>query len=178
LTRFPGTGKSFTVIELAKQLKAVGKNVVTATTGIASRGLRQKLPEHFGAVSTHSNYDKISYLTPRLKGLICPLSLFLKEIPFASLTNAIDVKIERVLTGFLIDSFTHGKVCTQMGSGHPSVCTTSDVYRWEVVIPAFVTGFPGTGKSFTVIELAKQLKAVGKNVVVTATTGILPCNLV
>jgi hypothetical protein len=26
----------------------------------------------------------------------------LKEIPFASLTNAIDVKIERVLTGFLI----------------------------------------------------------------------------
>jgi hypothetical protein len=30
------------------------------------------------------------------------VSLFLKEIPFASLTNAIDVKIERVLTGFLI----------------------------------------------------------------------------
>jgi putative protein kinase ArgK-like GTPase of G3E family len=29
-----------------------------------------------------------------------------------------------------------------------------------------ITGFPGTGKSFTVIELAKQLKAVGKNVVV------------
>jgi hypothetical protein len=26
--------------------------VVTATTGIASQGLRQKLPEHFGAVST------------------------------------------------------------------------------------------------------------------------------
>jgi putative protein kinase ArgK-like GTPase of G3E family len=24
-----------------------------------------------------------------------------------------------------------------------------------------ITGFPGTGKSFTVIELAKQLKAVG-----------------
>ena len=37
------------------------------------------------------------------------------------------------------------------------------VHRWEVVIPVFVTGFPGTGKSFTVIELAKQLKAVGKN---------------
>ena len=53
VTGFPGTGKSFTVIELAKQLKAVGKNVVvTATTGIASQGLRQKLPEHFGAVST------------------------------------------------------------------------------------------------------------------------------
>ena len=26
------------------------------------------------------------------------------------------------------DSFTHGKVCTQMGSGHPSVCTTSDFH--------------------------------------------------
>jgi hypothetical protein len=37
-----------------------------------------------------------------LRQFICPLSLFLKEIPFASLTNAIDVKIERVLTGFLI----------------------------------------------------------------------------
>ena len=33
---------------------------------------------------------------------ICPLSLFLKEISFASFTNAIDLKIERVLTGFLI----------------------------------------------------------------------------
>ena len=29
-----------------------------------------------------------------LRQFICPLSLFLKEIPFASLTNAIDVKIE------------------------------------------------------------------------------------
>jgi len=29
-------------------------------------------------------------------------NVFLKEIPFASLTNAIDVNIERVLTGFLI----------------------------------------------------------------------------
>ena len=48
-TGFPGTGKSFPVIELAKQLKAIGKNVVvTATTGIASQGLRQKLP----AIST------------------------------------------------------------------------------------------------------------------------------
>ena len=28
--------------------------------------------------------------------------MFLKEIPFASFTNAIDMKIERVLTGFLI----------------------------------------------------------------------------
>ena len=28
--------------------------------------------------------------------------MFLKEIPFASLINAIDMKIERVLTGFLI----------------------------------------------------------------------------
>jgi hypothetical protein len=37
-----------------------------------------------------------------LRQFICPLSLFLKEIPFASLTNAIDMKIERVLTGFLI----------------------------------------------------------------------------
>ena len=37
-----------------------------------------------------------------LRQFICPLSLFLIEIPFASLTNAIDVKIERVLTGFLI----------------------------------------------------------------------------
>jgi hypothetical protein len=46
-------GKSFPVIELAKQLKAIGKNVVvTATTVIASQGLRQKLPEHVGAVST------------------------------------------------------------------------------------------------------------------------------
>jgi hypothetical protein len=42
----------------------------------------------------------ITFLT--LRQFICPLSLFLKEIPFASLTNAIDVKIERVLTGFLI----------------------------------------------------------------------------
>ena len=84
----------------------------------------------------------IKFLT--LRQFICPLSLFLKEIPFASLTNAIDVKIEKVLTGFLIggticfrlkghlasqnDSFTHGKVCTQMGSGHPSVYTTSDFH--------------------------------------------------
>ena len=42
----------------------------------------------------------IKFLT--LRQFICPLSLFLKEIQFASLTNAIDVKIERVLTGFLI----------------------------------------------------------------------------
>jgi hypothetical protein len=41
----------------------------------------------------------IKFLT--LRQFICPLSLFLKEITFASLTNAIDVKIERVLTGFL-----------------------------------------------------------------------------
>ena len=34
----------------------------------------------------------IKFLT--LRQFICPLSLFLKEIPFASLTNAIDVKIE------------------------------------------------------------------------------------
>ena len=53
ITGFPGTGKSFTVIELAKQLKAVGKNVVvTATTGIAAQGLSKKLPEHYGTVST------------------------------------------------------------------------------------------------------------------------------
>jgi hypothetical protein len=26
------------------------------------------------------------------------------------------------------DLFTHKKVCTQMGSGHPSVCTTSDFH--------------------------------------------------
>ena len=26
------------------------------------------------------------------------------------------------------DSFTHVKVCTQMGSGQPSVCTTSDFH--------------------------------------------------
>ena len=38
----------------------------------------------------------IKFLT--LRQFICPLSLFLKEILFASLTNAIDVKIERVLT--------------------------------------------------------------------------------
>jgi hypothetical protein len=42
----------------------------------------------------------IKFLT--LRQFICPLSLFLKEIPFASLTNAIDMKIERVLTRFLI----------------------------------------------------------------------------
>jgi hypothetical protein len=58
----------------------------------------------------------IKFLT--LRQFICPLRLFLKEIQFASLTNAIDVN----------DSFTHGKVCTQMGSGHPSVCTTSDFH--------------------------------------------------
>ena len=53
ITGFPGTGKSFTVIELAKQLKAVAKNVVvTATTGIAAQGLSQKSPEHYGTVST------------------------------------------------------------------------------------------------------------------------------
>jgi hypothetical protein len=52
----------------------------------------------------------IKFLT--LRQFICPLSLFLKEIPFAFLTNAIDMKIERVLTG----------------SGHPSVCTTSDFH--------------------------------------------------
>jgi MoxR-like ATPase len=53
ITGFPGTGKSFTVIELAKQLKAVRKNVVvTTTTGIAAQGLSQKLPEHYGTVST------------------------------------------------------------------------------------------------------------------------------
>ena len=48
----------------------------------------------------------IKFLT--LRQFVCPLSLFLKEIPFASLTNAIDVKIERVLTGFLI-GWTIGK---------------------------------------------------------------------
>jgi hypothetical protein len=32
-------------------------------------------------------------------------SMFLKEIPFAPFTNAIDMKIERVLTGFLIGRF-------------------------------------------------------------------------
>ena len=37
----------------------------------------------------------IKFLT--LRQFICPLSLFLKEIPFASLTNAIDAKIERVV---------------------------------------------------------------------------------
>ena len=37
----------------------------------------------------------IKFLT--LRQFICPLSLFLKEIPFASLTNVIDVKIERVV---------------------------------------------------------------------------------
>jgi hypothetical protein len=42
----------------------------------------------------------IKFLT--LRQFICPLSLFFKEIPFASLTIAIDVKIERVLTGFLV----------------------------------------------------------------------------
>ena len=53
ITGFPGTGKSFTVIELAKQLKAVRKNVVvTTTTGTAAQGLSQKLPEHYGTVST------------------------------------------------------------------------------------------------------------------------------
>ena len=53
ITGFPGTGKSFTVIELAKQLKAVRKNVVvTTTTGIAAQGRSQKLPEHYGTVST------------------------------------------------------------------------------------------------------------------------------
>jgi hypothetical protein len=47
----------------------------------------------------------------------------LKEIPFASLTNAIDMKIERVLTGFLIGLDWKGKLLD---------------YRWEVVNPAFV----------------------------------------
>jgi DNA replication protein DnaC len=35
-----------------------------------------------------------------------------------------------------------------------------------------LTGFPGTRKSFTFIEMVRQLKAIGINVVVTATTGI------
>jgi hypothetical protein len=33
-----------------------------------------------------------------------------------------------ILQGGENDSLTHGKVCTQMGSGHPSVCTTSDFH--------------------------------------------------
>jgi hypothetical protein len=45
----------------------------------------------------------IKFLT--LRQFISPLSLFLKEIPFTSFTNAIDLKIERVLTGFLIGHF-------------------------------------------------------------------------
>jgi hypothetical protein len=73
-----------------------------------------------------------------------PLNIFKKmfqpvesQVIFLSLTSAIDVKIERVLTGFLIgwkylasqnDSFTHGKVCAQMGSGQPRKCTTSDFH--------------------------------------------------
>jgi hypothetical protein len=36
--------------------------------------------------------------------------VFLKEIPFASFTNAIDMKIERVLTGFLIGLDWKGKL--------------------------------------------------------------------
>jgi hypothetical protein len=45
-------------------------------------------------------YITLKFLT--FRQFICPLSMFLKEILFASLTNAIDMKIERVLTGFLI----------------------------------------------------------------------------
>jgi hypothetical protein len=52
----------------------------------------------------------IKFLTLRL--FVCPLSLFLKEIPFASLTNTIDVKIERVLTGFW-KVYTDGKWSSQ-----------------------------------------------------------------
>jgi hypothetical protein len=57
----------------------------------------------FENIKAFRSYDiqiMIQFLT--LRQFICPLSLFLKEMPFASLTNAIDVKIERVLTGFLI----------------------------------------------------------------------------
>jgi hypothetical protein len=97
-----------------------------------------------GKWSTHRLYDfgfsrrfvlvRVWYLsssevyTNNLRQFICPLSLFLKEIPFASLTNAIDVKIERVLTGFLI-GWTICFSQSRMGKS---------VHRWEVVNPTFV----------------------------------------
>jgi hypothetical protein len=76
-------------------------------TAIVSVGLRT-------AEVSYTNQNKtawkLSSIQITLKFLtfrqsICPLSLFLKEIPFASFTNAIDLKIERVLTGFLIDMY-------------------------------------------------------------------------
>ena len=69
----------------------------------------------------------IKFLT--LRQCISPLSLFLKEIPFASLTNAIDFKIERVLTGFLISwnrLFSQSKSTLELSQ--PSKCTTSDFH--------------------------------------------------
>lgn len=40
-----------------------------------------------------------------------------------------------------------------------------------------LTGFPGTGKSFTICQIAKELKDMGKNVQVTASTGIAAQNM-
>ena len=59
----------------------------------------------------------IKFLT--LRQFICPLSLFLKEIPFASLTNAIDVKIERVF--------------------QPIKSVSANQKAWPVVIPLEVS---------------------------------------
>jgi ATP-dependent DNA helicase PIF1 len=45
LTGFPGTGKSYTICEIARKLKRMGKNVrLTASTGIAAQNMRKKLP--------------------------------------------------------------------------------------------------------------------------------------
>ena len=65
----------------------------------------------------------IKFLT--LRQFICPLSLFLKEIPFASLTIAIDVKIERVLTGFLIG----GTICFSQSKSPLELSQFSRLWR-------------------------------------------------
>jgi len=41
----------------------------------------------------------------------------------------------------------------------------------------FITGVAGTGKSYLIKQLSERLKAAGKHVQVTATTGIAAVNL-
>lgn len=52
LTSFPGTGKSFTIFQTAKELKDMGKNVQTASTGIAAQNMQSKL-KHFENSTVH-----------------------------------------------------------------------------------------------------------------------------
>lgn len=55
LTGFPGTGKSFTICQIAKELKDMAKNVqVTASTDIAAQNMQSKL-KHFGTSTVHNS---------------------------------------------------------------------------------------------------------------------------